>query len=498
MSIREAEVEAEPASAILSRPVRTTEVPTARHISPGWWLLRSWPKAVVTFCDAAGIGAGMVLAWTLSDSGARQAGNGRHATLGWLMAVGLALHWAFFVRGRLYLARYVTRGADEIRRTVEAIAMAHVALVVTLFAAQIHVARSWVLLSFVIVATLVVIERMILREGFDRLRLDGWMLRSVIVVGSNAEGQAICEMLLSDPSLGYRVVGLIEDRPADASVERLGVVDSTLAAVRASGATGVVLATSALDLADTNRLVRELTDNGVHVELSSSLRDIASHRLTVRPLGRFPVAYVEPVKRYGWRPIAKRCFDIVAASIALVIAAPVLLVASVAIKLDSPGTVIFRQTRVGRGGKVFKVLKLRTMVADAEQRLAEVAHLNEADGPLFKVAGDPRITRVGRLLRKSSLDEVPQLLNVLKGEMSIVGPRPALPLELALWDDELRGRLRVAPGITGMWQVSGRSDVSFADYARLDLYYVDNWSLLTDVAIVLRTIPAVLKGSGAR
>ena len=184
-------------------------------------------------------------------------------------------------------------------------------------------------------------------------------------------------------------------------------------------------------------------------------------------------------------------------SVALIVAAPVLIVAAIAIKITSPGPVLFRQVRVGRDGEPFFVLKLRTMVVDAEDRLAELMAQNEADGPLFKMSDDPRITRVGRILRKLSIDELPQLWNVVRGDMSLIGPRPALPREVAQWSDELHERLRVRPGITGMWQVSGRSDTGFEEYQRLDLFYVDNWSILIDMGILLRTVPAVLTGRGA-
>jgi exopolysaccharide biosynthesis polyprenyl glycosylphosphotransferase len=259
-----------------------------------------------------------------------------------------------------------------------------------------------------------------------------------------------------------------------------------------------VIASTAVDLTTSNRLVRALTDAGVHVELSSTLHDVAATRLTVRALGRFPVIYVEPAIRDGWRAHAKRSFDVVVSAVALVMASPVLLVAALAVKLDSPGPVLFRQHRVGRDGRIFEVLKLRTMHVDAEERLAELLHLNEADGPLFKLRHDPRVTRVGRVLRTTSVDELPQLVNVLRGDMSLVGPRPALPREVAAWAPELHQRLRVLPGITGAWQVSGRSDASFDEYARLDLSYVDNWSLLTDLSILVRTVPAVLRSKGAR
>jgi exopolysaccharide biosynthesis polyprenyl glycosylphosphotransferase len=207
--------------------------------------------------------------------------------------------------------------------------------------------------------------------------------------------------------------------------------------------------------------------------------------------------YIEPVKRVGWRAVAKRMFDVAVAAFGLVFAAPVVLAVAIATKLDSPGPVFFSQERIGKDGELFPVRKLRSMVVDAEQRLEDLRDQSEADGPLFKMRHDPRLTRVGRFLRATSIDELPQLWNVLRGEMSVVGPRPALASEAAEWSEDLRGRLRVKPGITGMWQVNGRSSASFDDYARHDLYYVDNWSLLTDLAIVAKTIPVVLGRRGA-
>ena len=168
-----------------------------------------------------------------------------------------------------------------------------------------------------------------------------------------------------------------------------------------------------------------------------------------------------------------------------------------AIKIDSRGPIFFRQLRMGRAGTTFEVLKLRSMVVDAEQQLDDLRHLNEADGPLFKLKADPRVTRVGRLLRRMSLDELPQLWNVLRGEMSIVGPRPALPSEVSGWTPELHQRLLVRPGITGMWQVFSRGGADFGEYVELDLYYVENWSLGLDLQILLRTVPSVLFQRGA-
>jgi lipopolysaccharide/colanic/teichoic acid biosynthesis glycosyltransferase len=190
-------------------------------------------------------------------------------------------------------------------------------------------------------------------------------------------------------------------------------------------------------------------------------------------------------------------FDLSLASTVLVLSAPILLAAIIAVRIDSRGPVFFKQIRVGRHGETFSVIKLRTMVADAEERKADLAHLNEADGALFKIREDPRITKVGRVLGKLSIDELPQLFNVLQGTMSMVGPRPALPNEFGEWDDEVVQRLRVLPGLTGMWQVWGRSDTSFETYKRLDLYYVDNWSLAHDLRIGAKAVGVVLTGRGA-
>jgi exopolysaccharide biosynthesis polyprenyl glycosylphosphotransferase len=275
------------------------------------------------------------------------------------------------------------------------------------------------------------------------------------------------------------------------------VAEHLVAETVASGSTTALVAASAMDTELSTRLLRRLAEAGIHVEMTSTLRDVDHRRLRVRPIGPFPVMYVEPVVRNGWRATAKRSFDVVIAGLGLLALSPVLALVALAVRLDSPGPVFYGQTRVGRGNRPFTIWKFRTMVADAEARQAELTELNQADGPLFKIDHDPRVTRVGRLLRRTSVDELPQLWNVLRNDMSLVGPRPGLPSEAVHWDAELRERLRVKPGITGMWQVSGRSDASFDEYARLDLYYVHNWSLLVDVAILARTVPTVLWSKGA-
>jgi len=219
--------------------------------------------------------------------------------------------------------------------------------------------------------------------------------------------------------------------------------------------------------------------------------------IVVEPVVEHPTVWLVPIRRYGWREQVKRAIDIGVALALLLITAPVIVVSMLVIWADSGRPIFFRQVRAGRGGRAFRMWKLRTMVPDAERRLLEVVHRNEADGPLFKLRQDPRVTRVGRLLRRLSIDELPQLWNVLRGDMSMVGPRPALFSEVDAWSPEVRSRLQVRPGITGLWQVSGRSNSTFAHYVRCDQEYVDNWTLWGDVTILARTVKVVLTGHGA-
>lgn len=419
-----------------------------------------------------------------------------------LVLISLPLWPLVLTQHLLYRARYLTRGVDEIARIVRAVAVGMLLTGGLGIVTKIHVGRQWLVLATVAVGVSLLVERMLIRRVFSRARRRGNMLRTVLVAGRNAEGQLVREMLETDPCLGYHFAGFVEDivgpEPGESPLALLGDPGKVLRAVESTGAVGVIIAATAIDLGTSNRLIRSLTEHGVHVELSSTLCDIAASRLTVRPVGRMPMMYIEPVRRGGWRPTAKRTFDIAVAATLAIVTAPLLAVAALAIKLTSPGPVIFRQTRVGRDGKTFEMRKLRTMVRDAEARLDDVRHLNHGTGGLlFKAKDDPRITPIGRILRKTSMDELPQLVNVIRGEMSLVGPRPALPGEVERWGRSLHNRLRVKPGITGMWQVSGRSDESHdSSYAQLDLYYVDNWSLVTDLAIIARTIPAVLASRG--
>lgn len=433
---------------------------------------------------AADLGAclvGLAIATTLRDPGAdRLTGTA-------LVVVAYAL---WIAQARLYQSRFITRRADEVRRIIEAGLRTAATVGLAAYLLDLGIDRLWLVVAIVVTAAVLSVERELARYLFAAERAAGRRARRVLLIGHNVEADRFAEMFRDEPELGYRVVDRIDPsevaNPAHLSREALAVAN-------ASDAPGVVIAATAMDVQLSNRLIRDLVEAGIHVELSSTLADIASNRLTVRPLGRFPVVYIEPRARNGWRAVAKRLFDLTVTGVVLVVLAPILVAVAGAVRISSPGPVLFRQERVGMHGRPFEMLKFRTMVHDAEELQAELAEHDEGAGPLFKMISDPRVTGIGGLLRKTSLDELPQLWNVIRNEMSLVGPRPALAGEMTGWDEELFARLRVKPGITGMWQVSGRSSTTFEEYTRLDLYYVDNWSLVVDLTILAKTIPAVLR-----
>ena len=301
----------------------------------------------------------------------------------------------------------------------------------------------------------------------------------------------------AQPELGYRVVAVLGDpvewAQRDSEIRAIDAGGDTVALVTATGASGVLVAASAIDPQDLDNVVRHLVASGLHVQISSGLVRLGHQRVRPSPLSHQLLYYVEPPRLSLWQHALKRGIDIIVASIALLLCAPILAAVAIAIKLDDGGSITYRQERVGRKRRHFEVIKFRTMVANASSQLAELVELNERNGPLFKVSYDPRVTRVGHFLRSTSLDELPQLFNVLRGEMSLVGPRPALPEEVAQFDVELLDRVSVKPGITGLWQVEARDSPSFHAYRRLDLFYVDNWSVLMDLTILTATVGVVIR-----
>jgi exopolysaccharide biosynthesis polyprenyl glycosylphosphotransferase len=245
------------------------------------------------------------------------------------------------------------------------------------------------------------------------------------------------------------------------------------------------------------RLAWELEPMGVDLILATGVADVALSRLVMRPISGLPLLHVEKPQYHGTKRFQKRAFDVCFAVAVLAAASPILLIAALAVKLSDRGPVLYCSERIGIGGEPFPMLKFRTMVQDADKQLPSLLSHNESDGVLFKIRDDPRVTRVGRVLRKLSIDELPQFINVLRNEMSVVGPRPPLRREADRYDRDVLRRLLVKPGITGLWQVSGRSDLDWSDAVRLDLSYVDNWSMVGDLLIVVKTVGAVLERKGA-
>jgi exopolysaccharide biosynthesis polyprenyl glycosylphosphotransferase len=419
-----------------------------------------------------------------------------------LGVISLPLWIVVFLRYGLYSTRHIANRVEEFRRLVHGVVASVLILAAVSFLLKLWVARSWLLLLSVTAVVTLTVERQLVRAAFGVLRRRGRLLRQAVIIGGNAEGVALGTLLESKPALGYRVLGFIDDAAPMGShllagKPVLGPIDHAVDVARGAGADSAIVATSAVDLDTANRIARRLNNAGFYVDLSLSLQDIAMERLSMRAMDRFRLASIGPVHRDGWRGTAKRALDLAGAAAGLVLAAPLMLLIALAIKLDSRGPVLFRQERIGLGGTTFPMLKFRTMVPNAEQLASELRARNDLDGPLFKMRHDPRVTRVGQVLRRFSLDEIPQLWNVLRGEMSLVGPRPALGSEVTSWSPKLHQRLMVKPGITGMWQVNGRSDTLFEEYVRLDLYYVDNWSLVIDLVIVAKTMTAVLRRRGA-
>ncbi len=417
-----------------------------------------------------------------------------------LFALFVVPTWVLMMgANNLFLARAVSRFGEELRRLLVAGLMATGFLVAVLFLAQYdQLSRLWVGLLFVCVTGSLVASRLCARWIFTKLRRQGRIQRPVIIVGTGSEAISLLEATRRRPDLGYEVLGLTGDRVVEVGIPVLGSLDDTPDVVRRTGAVGAILSVASLDPDVVNRLTRTLIDAGCHVTLSSSLHDIDVSRTRSQSIDGRLVVYVEPTNRSGTHRFLKRTFDVVVAGSVLLLTLPIVAIVALAIKLDSRGPVLFRQIRVGKDGDHFEMLKLRSMVQDAEALRSDLDDLNERSGPLFKMSDDPRITRMGRFIRKTSIDELPQFWNVLRGEMSVVGPRPALPSETQHWSPELRERLRVLPGITGMWQVSGRSEADFELYRRMDLFYIDNWSLTHDLKIMLKTFGVIVTGRGSQ
>ena len=421
---------------------------------------------------------------------------------------------------RLYSTQHMAPN-EEFRRVILASAVS----VLVLLAISSWTAPPLVGLGIVIAwsSSLVVtlIGRKFWRWLVARARSGGRLVARTLVVGTNLEVERLAKEM-RDPEWGYRFVGCVStsqdlmssiglgdpygngngngnghSNGHGSDLPVVGHIGGIEDIIRETGAECVFVASSAVNQQEMVHVARAARRMSTQLCVSSNMTDTLASRLSPHPVGNVMALAVRPVRLSGPQALLKRTFDLVSASVALILLSPLLALIALAIKVESRGPVIFRQLRAGRGGKPFEVLKFRTMVQGAEAMIESLMERNEVDGPIFKMRRDPRITRVGKWLRRFSLDEVPQLVNVVRGEMSLVGPRP-LPVEQVVdFQDWHQGRFEVPPGITGLWQVNGRSDVSFDEFIRLDLFYIENWSLAFDLFIVLKTIPALLSRKGA-
>jgi exopolysaccharide biosynthesis polyprenyl glycosylphosphotransferase len=467
----------------------------------GWLAGRSdsWIRIYVRHAAIADFSAAVLAA--IAAVGVR---FGRHPDDGYiLLSLALPLLWVTALRVfGAYEKRFLGSGSDEFRRILNAGLSLTGALALISYMVNNELSRIYLLVGMQVIVAFDLVVRWSLRKRLHRQRIHGQCMTSVVAVGHELAVRQLISELRREPHHGLQVVAAcLAGEPAVsevAGVPVVGALDDTASVVRNLNAgTVAVLSCPEMDGMKLRTLAWELEKTGTDLCVAPALLDVAGPRTTVRPTAGLTLLHVDHPQLSGPRQVVKDLFDRCAAASGLVALSPLMLVIAVAIRLSDSGPALFTQTRVGKDGRPFKIYKFRTMVVDAEARLAEIREQNESDGVLFKIRGDPRITAIGARLRKSSLDELPQLINVLRGEMSLVGPRPALPEEAAKYADHVRRRLVVKPGLTGMWQVNGRSELSWDETVRLDLRYVENWSFALDLQILWKTLSVIFRGAGA-
>jgi exopolysaccharide biosynthesis polyprenyl glycosylphosphotransferase len=422
-----------------------------------------------------------------------------------LLSVSLPVLWlvAMWV-ARAYEPRFLTVGYEEFRRVLIA-AVVVIATVGTLsWATKAEVARGYVIIALPLATMLTLLGRYAARKFVHQRRRAGDFMSDVLLVGHGRPAADLVRQMRDDAHHGMRIVGACipdggrSDELAAAGIPVLGGFDDVDQLVAQTGADAVaVLACPEIDGPALRHLSWNLARSGIDLLVAPALMDVTGPRIAIRPVCGLPLLHVDEPVLSGGRRIAKACLDRLVSAAALVILFPLLVGIGLAVRISSPGPALFRQRRVGFHGREFTVVKFRTMTQDAESLRASLTHLNvHSTGHLFKVENDPRVTPLGRWLRRTSLDELPQLVNVLLGQMSLVGPRP-LPTTDTPYEGEARRRLFVKPGLTGLWQISGRADLHWDEAVRLDLRYVENWSLALDALIIWKTLFVVAKRSGA-
>lgn len=468
--------------------------------------VRGWERAYVQRLVAADMTAALLAGLIAYAVRFGSAGTAYESRLyGWLSLLMPVLWVGAKWAARSYEPRFHGVGSEEFRRVLLSAALFTAGLGTVSWALSADIARGYVVIALPLATFLTLLGRVVLRKALHRTRAAGDCMHRVIALGHERAVASLVRQLERQPHHGFRVVGAVLPRPprsvdlAQLRVPVVGVFSDVSRAVRDTSAdTVAVLSCPEMDGSALQRLGWQLQKAGTDLIVAPALMDVAGPRIAIRPVSGLPLLHVEQPEFTGVRRVLKGSFDRIAAGLGLLVLLPLLTLIAVLIRRDSNGPVLFRQQRVGLRGEEFTVLKFRTMVVDAERRRKDLEHLNEAsDGLLFKMRNDPRITRVGAVLRRYSLDELPQLINVMRGDMSLVGPRPPLPSEVRQYGADVARRLLVKPGLTGLWQISGRSDLAWEEAVRLDLRYVENWSLAMDLQILWRTAFVVVRGSGA-
>ena len=419
-----------------------------------------------------------------------------------LLGPGMIITWMLML---VLLGAYRTRnygtGFEEFRAITIASAIAFGIACMGGFLSYNQPTRGYPLIFFALGTPLLLLVRYIDRQTLHKARQQGRLAIKVIAVGSPTAIAELVEVLGRAPWMGYRLVGMCVpggQDPLETGVPVFGDIDDVRQVAIDQSADGVIVAGGSYSsAADLRRLGWALQGLDLDMLVVPSLTDIAGPRVHMRHVAGLPFVQVEEPqsdRAGGW---TKRAFDLVASTVVVLMLSPLLIATALIIWLQDRGPIFYRQTRVGILGEEFQMVKFRSMVVNAEKLRAALDEQNEVDGVLFKMTNDPRITRFGRFIRKYSIDELPQLINVFKGEMSLVGPRPLLPTDVERYEKDTHRRMLVRPGMTGLWQVSGRSDLSWAEAVRLDLYYVDNWSMVIDLVIIMRTVKAVIISHGA-
>lgn len=396
----------------------------------------------------------------------------------------------------------VGHGTTEYRRLAHGTLGAFISVIGVAFLLRADLSRGFVLLATPIGITVLLFARWLARQWLRRQQRNGLFVHRAVVIGEVGKLGHILTTIRANADSGYQIVGVITRHGAAESVDDaipvIGDFANAVEAIdRCDADTLIVAGSDDLGPRRLRRLGWAMAERDIEWIVAPAMTDIAGPRIHVRPVAGLPLVHISFPVLEGGRRLLKRTFDVVLGSLLAILLSPVMLGVALTVKLTSSGPVFYRQERIGRRGKPFGMLKFRSMVQNADAQLASLlAEQGTDDKPLFKVENDPRITPVGRVLRKYSLDELPQLFNVVLGEMSLVGPRPQREAEVALYDAAAHRRLLVKPGMSGLWQVSGRSALSWEDALRLDLYYVENWSLGQDVMILLRTFRAVITPEG--